>query len=59
MAINKEGNVLSIKKTGKGSLNPSVLMDMIQTAKTAGSQLLAKLDNLLNVKTEKKGLLGQ
>ncbi|KAJ8323743.1 hypothetical protein QVD99_007095 [Batrachochytrium dendrobatidis] len=45
--VNASGYICGVQKTGKGSLEPSTLIDMIETASRLGSESLVSLDSIL------------
>ncbi|KAL2916311.1 hypothetical protein HK105_204067 [Polyrhizophydium stewartii] len=46
--VNRAGNVCGLQKSGKGSLEPSILIDMIETGVKLGTELAEKLDAVLD-----------
>jgi len=52
VALNKAGNICLVQKGGHGTINPSTLTDMIQSAKKIGLALIAKLDEMLSKEHE-------
>lgn len=44
VAVNPKGNICAIQKGGKGGIDPSLLTEMIQTARTMGTALIKALD---------------
>jgi len=47
VALNKAGNICLVQKAGGGTINPTTLTDMIQSAKKIGQALIGKLDETL------------
>ncbi|KAH9256775.1 hypothetical protein BASA83_008850 [Batrachochytrium salamandrivorans] len=45
--VNAAGNVCGMQKTGEGSLEPSILIDMIETGAKMGAASLTSLDKVL------------
>jgi len=54
IAINKKGNVCSIQKGGAGGLDPSLLHDMMSSAKKIGLAIIEKLDVVLKEEERQK-----
>jgi len=54
IAINKKGNVCSIQKGGSGGLDPSLLHDMMLSAKKIGLSIIEKLDHVLKEEERQK-----
>lgn len=49
VAINQEGNVCGMEKTGPGGIAPAALLDMLKCASHVGKRLISVLDNKLHV----------
>ncbi|KAJ3158170.1 Exosome complex component RRP42 [Geranomyces michiganensis] len=47
VAVNRRGNLCALQKGGEGGIEPSLLAEMVQTAKQLGQGLLTKQDKLL------------
>ncbi|KAJ3165846.1 Exosome complex component RRP42 [Geranomyces variabilis] len=47
VAVNRRGNLCALQKGGEGGIEPSLLAEMVQTAKQLGQTLLSKQDTLL------------
>ncbi|KAI8930361.1 ribosomal protein S5 domain 2-type protein [Entophlyctis helioformis] len=45
--VNRAGHVCGLQKSGKGSLEPSILVDMIETGVKTGAKTLAAMDKML------------
>ncbi|PKY20584.1 ribosomal protein S5 domain 2-like protein [Rhizophagus irregularis] len=47
VTVNKDGKVCGLQKSGGGSINPSLLNDMVQTGRSLGQSLIQSLDEML------------
>ncbi|KAJ3090393.1 Exosome complex component RRP42 [Quaeritorhiza haematococci] len=47
IAVNRKGTICSMQKGGHGGVDPSLLAQMIQSAKTMGPSLISKMDAAL------------
>lgn len=56
VAVNPKGNICTIQKTGRGGIDPSLLSEMIQSARTIGTSLIKALDE--GLKKEKPAVYG-
>jgi exosome complex component RRP42 len=48
IAVQKSGRIAFTRKMASGSLDPSVIMDMVQTAQRIASEMIVSLDNLIS-----------
>jgi exosome complex component RRP42 len=62
VAVNKSGNICTLQKGGRGGLEPTYMLQMIQAACKLGQQMILKLDEALaqekaaeGKKVQKKG----
>jgi exosome complex component RRP42 len=56
VAVNPKGNICAIQKGGRGGIDPSLLTEMIQSARTIGTALCKALD--AGLAKETKGTFG-
>jgi len=47
VTVNKDGKVCGLQKSGGGSIEPSLLNDMVQTGRSLGQSLIQSLDEML------------
>merc|ERR1711879_600906 len=47
VAVDKFGNFCSMSKSGKGAIDPSGMIEMLQNVKKIGQSLLGKIDTVL------------
>jgi len=48
VAVDKDGNFCSMSKSGKGAIDPSGMIEMLQSVKKIGQALLQKIDKILS-----------
>ncbi|KAI9028503.1 ribosomal protein S5 domain 2-type protein [Hyaloraphidium curvatum] len=59
VAVNSRGSICAIQKGGKGGIDPSLLSEMIQSARTIGGALIKALDAGLRDEPQGHGGIGK
>ncbi|KAK9768277.1 hypothetical protein K7432_001192 [Basidiobolus ranarum] len=52
VAVNQSGNLCGVQKSAEGSIEPSLLLEMVQTGKTVGQALIGQLKKKLEREEE-------
>ncbi|ORY01413.1 ribosomal protein S5 domain 2-like protein [Basidiobolus meristosporus CBS 931.73] len=52
VAVNQSGNLCGVQKSGEGSIEPSLLLEMVQTGKTVGQSMIQQLNKKLEREEE-------
>ncbi|KAJ3317864.1 hypothetical protein HDU76_001031 [Blyttiomyces sp. JEL0837] len=53
VAVNRKGNICALQKGGQGGIEPSLLQEMIQSAKTIAMQTMKNMDTALSAEKER------